>query len=278
MRHSLSSKQASKISLTLSLVAAMAFPQIGSAAVIFSDDFNAGTPGANLNGAAVQYSSVGAKTWSSHSVYQGGSNTFATNGGNGYIAPSSGNSSQQASIATTLGQDTYTLSAQFLPLGSNGDLRLGFWGTDNSNFLWQSGKTVLSLQITAGGSWKLTRASNGQTSNDVIILGSSGSVFNLASYSQTTAPVVSLSWNTINNTVTGQFDNTVLFSNFNLGSTISSNWVNYVGFGRDGNLASGVLVDNFSFGNIAAVPVPAAAWLFGSGLLGLLGLKRQRQA
>ncbi len=28
----------------------------------------------------------------------------------------------------------------------------------------------------------------------------------------------------------------------------------------------------------SAVPVPAAAWLFGSGLLGLLGLKRQRQA
>lgn len=29
---------------------------------------------------------------------------------------------------------------------------------------------------------------------------------------------------------------------------------------------------------VSSVPVPTAAWLFGSGLLGLLGLKRQRQA
>lgn len=31
-------------------------------------------------------------------------------------------------------------------------------------------------------------------------------------------------------------------------------------------------------GQVAAVPVPGAVWLFGSGMLGLVGLKRQRQA
>jgi hypothetical protein len=29
--------------------------------------------------------------------------------------------------------------------------------------------------------------------------------------------------------------------------------------------------------NVAAVPVPAAAWLFGSGLLGLIGVARRRR-
>jgi len=41
------------------------------------------------------------------------------------------------------------------------------------------------------------------------------------------------------------------------------------------NLISG-FVD--SFGDAAAVPVPAAVWLFGSGLLGLVGIARRKQA
>jgi hypothetical protein len=31
-------------------------------------------------------------------------------------------------------------------------------------------------------------------------------------------------------------------------------------------------------GVVSAVPVPAAAWLFGSGLLGLVGVARRRRA
>jgi len=31
-------------------------------------------------------------------------------------------------------------------------------------------------------------------------------------------------------------------------------------------------------GDVSAVPVPAAAWLFGSGLIGLLGVARQRRS
>lgn len=41
------------------------------------------------------------------------------------------------------------------------------------------------------------------------------------------------------------------------------------------NLISG-FVD--SFGSASAVPVPAAVWLFGSGLLGLVGVARRKQA
>ena len=33
-----------------------------------------------------------------------------------------------------------------------------------------------------------------------------------------------------------------------------------------------------SFGTVSAVPIPAAAWLFGSGLLGLVGIARRKKA
>ena len=45
--------------------------------------------------------------------------------------------------------------------------------------------------------------------------------------------------------------------------------------GGEINYISGV-VD--SFGSASAVPVPAAVWLFGSGLLGLVGIARRKQA
>lgn len=51
----------------------------------------------------------------------------------------------------------------------------------------------------------------------------------------------------------------------------------------DGTLEGGDTTTTFPYyvwavydGNISAVPVPAAAWLFGSGLVGLLGLARRK--
>ena len=47
---------------------------------------------------------------------------------------------------------------------------------------------------------------------------------------------------------------------------------------------SGVFYDNICFSNdggascVSAVPVPAAIWLFGSGLLGLVGMARRKKA
>lgn len=41
---------------------------------------------------------------------------------------------------------------------------------------------------------------------------------------------------------------------------------------------SGVYYDNLEFGTTSAVPVPAAAWLFGSALVGLAGIGRKRRA
>ena len=41
---------------------------------------------------------------------------------------------------------------------------------------------------------------------------------------------------------------------------------------------SGVFYDNLNFAEVSAVPVPAAVWLFGSGLLGLVGIARRRNS
>ena len=42
--------------------------------------------------------------------------------------------------------------------------------------------------------------------------------------------------------------------------------------------ASGVFYDNINVGAASVVPVPAAVWLFGSGLLGLVGVARRRNS
>jgi hypothetical protein len=47
-----------------------------------------------------------------------------------------------------------------------------------------------------------------------------------------------------------------------------------------GDNVDGVLIDDlqYSVATVSAVPVPAAVWLFGSGLLGLMGIKRFKDA
>ena len=44
----------------------------------------------------------------------------------------------------------------------------------------------------------------------------------------------------------------------------------------DTGFNSTLYIDNVSSGSVSSVPVPAAVWLFGSGLVGLLGFNRKR--
>jgi hypothetical protein len=47
-----------------------------------------------------------------------------------------------------------------------------------------------------------------------------------------------------------------------------------VGSGKGGSLFAWAVYD----GDVAAVPLPAAVWLFCSGLLGLVGIARRKKA
>ena len=57
-------------------------------------------------------------------------------------------------------------------------------------------------------------------------------------------------------------------------------WTFFFSFGDQYN--SGKLAENYGWavraGDVGAVPVPAAVWLFGSGLLGLVGVARRKKA
>jgi len=49
--------------------------------------------------------------------------------------------------------------------------------------------------------------------------------------------------------------------------------------GADANCVADFTIDNVSImADVSAVPVPAAVWLFGSGLLGLVGVARRKKA
>jgi hypothetical protein len=52
-----------------------------------------------------------------------------------------------------------------------------------------------------------------------------------------------------------------------------------IGFSHEvtGFMDTGIIYDNLNF-DAAVIPVPAAVWLFGSGLLGLVGVARRRKA
>ena len=105
---------------------------------------------------------------------------------------------------------------------------------------------------------------------------SSTSPVSTSGWSNTTAPLADLSWNTANNTVSATLNGVALFTNLSLNPLINSSDVNYVGFGRDQQLGANSLVDNFQFSSITAVPVPGAIWLFGSALTGFIGFNRRK--
>jgi hypothetical protein len=92
---------------------------------------------------------------------------------------------------------------------------------------------------------------------------SSGDAFNLFSAPQIAVPVGYISGTNISGNAT---KNGASFATlgFALGSYVST-------------LTNGSFTDTVTV-NVSAVPIPAAAWLFGSGLLGLVGIARRKKA
>ena len=100
-------------------------------------------------------------------------------------------------------------------------------------------------------------------------------------------------WNTgLNITVDGLFNNSVIYSSISSFNTDGPTWFNLNFSGIDtllisasGGVSAGLggggefwVMDNFTYNEaISSVPVPAAAWLFGSGLIGLVGIARRKK-
>lgn len=85
------------------------------------------------------------------------------------------------------------------------------------------------------------------------------------------------SW-VVKKTITNGFEGTVLFSDNALWQNISAFWIHYNGYPQtpvDGK-QFGVELDNIVVN--APVPVPAAIWMFGTGLLGLASVMRRKAA
>jgi len=65
-------------------------------------------------------------------------------------------------------------------------------------------------------------------------------------------------------------------------SSASEAWLFDFTFNNGSQLASSVNLNAYAWavheGNIGALPIPAAVWLFGSGLLGLIGVARRKKA
>ena len=57
-------------------------------------------------------------------------------------------------------------------------------------------------------------------------------------------------------------------------TTTDQDWVRTLGSTANNQL----LMENIIAGSVSTVPVPAAAWLFGSGLIGLVGFARRKKA
>ena len=78
----------------------------------------------------------------------------------------------------------------------------------------------------------------------------------------------------------GPFSN-VQSLNYWSGTELNSGRARYFRFGHGDQFATekfdGLLAWAVQSGDVSAVPIPGAVWLFGSGLIGLLGLARRKR-
>jgi len=97
-----------------------------------------------------------------------------------------------------------------------------------------------------------------------------------------------LFYNTLGNTAGGTNLNTGPFSNYGYGITYywtateydtNSAWYFHISEGLQGYTGKGDNIYAWAVhsGDVSPVPVPAAAWLFGSGIIGLIGVARRKK-
>lgn len=155
-----------------------------------------------------------------------------------------------------LGGNVVSYSPDF-PLTATGTMSVNDFGR-SFDIIPRAGVTLQSVTMNVSGNYdNLSHSTTLEHTGSLTLNGNSSNVFPFVFSCFTTG-----SWSTsatVNAATTGNA--TVFFSN-GLGAFSS-------GFGD-----AAVSIDGIHF-NVAAVPLPTAAWLFGSGLLGLLGAARR---
>lgn len=168
---------------------------------------------------------------------------------------------------------------------------------DGTNFLYglayHNDSSGVYMRRADGGAFKLTSmdfsAPFGFASGNVRtgfweILGFAEAVNpNLSSGDGTNYGSSRVAYQTVNNNSGDSFNGTLsLNSDFNDADGIKGLWIHFNGAPSTalatGGLPFKVKIDNMVVSDVAAVPVPAAVWLFGSGLVGLVSLGRKKSA
>ena len=244
-----------KNSLTaIAITSAMAFSSASNAAITsFTDDFQAVVPPAGFTG------------WS----------VFSDNAGlGGYFIPEAGSVGPQITALADDGNGNQYMN--FYANYDNGTVHAGAPGPENISvfreFVFDASDTV------SGSTWDFAFDFS-QNAADPL-----NGATQVGAFIRVFDPVFNLLAEATLDTSTAGFT----FESGLLSVTLDPLWANgkvQVGFNNsvDNYDASGMFYDNTCFSNdgscsAPAVPVPAAVWLFGSGLLGLVGVARRRKS
>lgn len=247
-------KNISKLSLTsMAVMSALAFAPGANAAITgFTDDFQAVTD-------------TGFTGWS----------VFSDNAGlGGYFIPTASSTGPQISALADDGNGNQYMN--FYANYDNGAVHGGAPGPENISifreFIFDSSDTA------SGSTWDF--AFDFSQNADAPIAGDT----QVGAFIRVFDPVFNLLAEDTLDTSTAGFT----FESGLLSVTLNPLWANgkvQVGFNNavDNYDPSGMFYDNTCFNNDGSctappVPVPAAVWLFGSGLLGLVGVARRRKS
>jgi len=132
-----------------------------------------------------------------------------------------------------------------------------------------AGTTALDLYYDVGGD-----VSYGY---DLILgINGTGSIANVSGGDSDLGDIFGSGWRQFGGSVYGETGSSVLAFSFDFTADVGTNLL-LSGSYTDSNFLDTSILSS-TLASVSAVPIPAAVWLFGSGLIGLVGLAKRRKA